>query len=158
APSMSASKTVATAAAGTAFRGLAFAPEVEATLPGAPTGVTATAGNAKAELSWTAPSSNGGSAITGYRITPFHNRGKQTATLPGPPAPPYPVEGPTNAPPYTFPGAPINANGTAPASAASAAVTPSAPGAPLPVISLSDEYLEGTNGDPTNPTVQVTVS
>ena len=40
-----------------------------ATQPGAPTGLTATAdGQTEIDLSWTAPSSDGGAAITGYRI------------------------------------------------------------------------------------------
>ena len=40
-----------------------------ATVPGAPTGLTATAsGNTQINLSWTAPASTGGSAITGYKI------------------------------------------------------------------------------------------
>ena len=39
------------------------------TPPGAPTGLTATAnGQARIDLSWAAPSDDGGSAITGYRI------------------------------------------------------------------------------------------
>src|ERR1039457_5020462 len=36
------------------------------TVPGAPTGLGATPGDTTAVLSWTAPSSDGGSAITGY--------------------------------------------------------------------------------------------
>ena len=36
--------------------------------PSAPTSLTATAGNAVVQLSWTAPTSDGGSAITGYRV------------------------------------------------------------------------------------------
>ena len=39
----------------------------------APTGVTATASNATATLSWTAPN-NGGSTISGYTVTPFDGR------------------------------------------------------------------------------------
>ena len=41
----------------------------DATVPGAPTGLTATAsGTTAINLSWSAPGSTGGSAITGYRI------------------------------------------------------------------------------------------
>ncbi|MDQ0098480.1 hypothetical protein J2S96_002197, partial [Arthrobacter bambusae] len=39
------------------------------TVPAAPTGVTATAGNASAVVSWTAPA-NGGSPLTSYTVTP----------------------------------------------------------------------------------------
>ena len=44
-------------------------PTAGATAPGAPTGVTATAGNGQATVGFTAPASNGGSAITGYTVT-----------------------------------------------------------------------------------------
>ena len=42
-----------------------------ATIPGAPTIGTATRGNASVVVNWTAPASNGGSAITGYVVTPY---------------------------------------------------------------------------------------
>ena len=42
-----------------------------ATVPGAPTNVTAVAGNAQATVSFTPPASNGGAAITGYTVTPY---------------------------------------------------------------------------------------
>ncbi len=38
------------------------------TAPGAPTSVSAVAGNALADLTWTAPANDGGSAITGYAV------------------------------------------------------------------------------------------
>ena len=41
---------------------------VPRTVPGAPTSVTATRQNAQVSLSWTAPASNGGSALTDYEI------------------------------------------------------------------------------------------
>jgi hypothetical protein len=41
---------------------------VNATLPGAPTGLSAVRGNNSIILSWTAPSSNGGALITGYAV------------------------------------------------------------------------------------------
>jgi hypothetical protein len=39
------------------------------TVPDAPTGVSGTVANASSVISWTAPGSNGGSAITGYTVT-----------------------------------------------------------------------------------------
>ncbi|MFG2846764.1 PKD domain-containing protein [Kitasatospora sp. NPDC048296] len=41
---------------------------IAGTAPGAPTGLTATAGNGQATLNWTAPTSNGGVDINAYRV------------------------------------------------------------------------------------------
>jgi PKD repeat protein len=41
---------------------------IAGTAPGAPTGLTATAGTGQISLAWTAPSSNGGVNITSYRV------------------------------------------------------------------------------------------
>ena len=96
--------------------------------PGAPTGVTATAGNGSAAVSWTAPSTNGGSAITSYTVTPYIGSAAQTPTTVtgSPPATSATVTGLTNGTSYTFTVSAANAIGTGPASAASSAVTPSA--------------------------------
>ena len=51
------------------------------TVPGAPTGVKATPGNASAVVKWTAPTNNGGSAITGYTVTT--TPGSKTCTTTG---------------------------------------------------------------------------
>ena len=53
-----------------------------ATAPGAPTGLTATAsGTTAINLSWSAPGSTGGSAITGYRIEVSSNGGSSWTNL-----------------------------------------------------------------------------
>jgi len=98
------------------------------TVPGAPAGVTATAGNAQAQVTFTAPASNG-SAITGYAVT--SNPGGITATGT---ASPIIVWGLTNGTAYTFTVTAANAAGTGPASSASNSVTPAkVPGAPTAV-------------------------
>jgi hypothetical protein len=99
--------------------------------PSAPTGVTATAGNGQATVSWTAPS-DGNSAITSYTITPYVGSAAQTPKVisGSPPTTTATVGGLTNGSSYTFTVAATNAVGTGPASAASNAVTPAAPTAP----------------------------
>ena len=52
------------------------------TVPGAPTGLTATAsGTTAIDLSWSAPASTGGSAITGYKIEVSSNGGSSWTNL-----------------------------------------------------------------------------
>ena len=51
---------------------------IAGTVPGAPTGVTATGGNAKIALQWTAPSSDGGEAITSYEVYRGTSSGTET--------------------------------------------------------------------------------
>src|SRR5207245_4784400 len=57
---------VAPNAAGAGAASLASNSVTPFTVPGAPTAVSATAGNASATISWTAPASNGCSPITTY--------------------------------------------------------------------------------------------
>jgi hypothetical protein len=58
----------ATNSVGTSPASVASAAVTPRTVPGAPTGVTATPGNAQAVVSWVAPVSSGGSPITGYTV------------------------------------------------------------------------------------------
>jgi hypothetical protein len=95
-----------------------------ATVPGKPTGVTATAGNASSLVSWTAPASNGGSTITGHTVTA--SDGTHTCTWTSGPLS-CTVSGLTNDTAYTFTVTATNGVGTGPASDPSAAVTPVAP-------------------------------
>jgi FtsP/CotA-like multicopper oxidase with cupredoxin domain len=92
-----------------------------ATVPGAPTAVTAVAGNGTATVNFTAPASNGGSAITLYTVT--STPGNITATGA---ASPISVPGLTNNTDYTFTVTATNVMGTGPASSASNSVTPTA--------------------------------
>jgi hypothetical protein len=52
-----------------------------AALPGAPTGVTGTAGNAQVALTWTAPAATGGYAITDYTVQYSSNSGSSWTTF-----------------------------------------------------------------------------
>jgi len=95
-------------------------PAVVTTVPGAPTALSVTAGNAQATVSFTAPASNGGATITGYTIT--SNPGSITASGA---ASPIIVTGLTNGTAYTFTAVATNSVGNSVASAASNSVTPS---------------------------------
>jgi fibronectin type 3 domain-containing protein len=106
---------------------------VQATVPSAPQSLTATGGSLTVRLSWSAPSSNGGSAVTGYNV--------YRGTIPGGEAS-TPVAsnvtttsftdtGRTNGTTYYYKVAAVNAVGTSPqsgeASATPQATVPSAP-------------------------------
>ena len=106
------------------------APPAANTVPGAPTIGTATPGNSQATVTWSAPASNGGSAITGYVVTPYIGATAQTTTTVGNVLT-TPITGLTNGTTYTFRVAAINSVGTGSQSANSNTVTPATvPGAP----------------------------
>jgi hypothetical protein len=92
------------------------------TVPGAPTGVTAVAGNGRAVVSWSAAAANG-SPITRYAVTA--SPGGASVTTTG--ATTATVTGLVNGRTYAFRVAAANAVGTGPASAPSGTVTPLAP-------------------------------
>jgi len=97
---------------------------VPATVPGAPTGVAAAASDKRATVTWTAPVSDGGSAITSYTAT--SSPGGLTCTTPDATVTECTVTGLTNGTPYTFTVVATNAIGPSVPSAPSNTVTPSA--------------------------------
>lgn len=92
---------------------------VNVAVPGAPTGVSATAGNTQANVAFTAPAFTGGAAITGYTVT--SNPGGFTATGA---TSPLTITGLTNGLAYTFTTTATNFAGTGAASVASPTMTP----------------------------------
>ena len=111
--------------------------------PGAPTGVTASAGDRTASVAWTAPA-DGGSTISSYTVTPYVAGVAQTPTTVtgSPPSPSATVAGLTNGTTYTFTVTATNAVGTGPASAPSNAVTPA--GATAPAAPTGASALPGS--------------
>lgn len=101
------------------------------TVPDAPTIGTATAGNGSAVVTFTAPSSNGGNAITGYVVT-----SSPSAVTASGASSPITVTGLTNGIAYTFTVKAINSQGDSIASSASNSVTPALPQAPGQVTGL----------------------
>ena len=104
------------------------------TTPGAPTIGAATAGNASASIAFTAPSSNGGSAITGYTASCVTGSGTTAVTKTGTgTSSPLSVSGLTNGSAYACSVYATNAKGNSTASS-TVSVTPAAtttvPGAP----------------------------
>lgn len=108
---------------------------VPRTMPSAAQSVAGTSGNAQVALTWSAPVSNGGAAVTDYEIqyssdgtnwTTFSDSVSTTASVT--------VTGLTNGAAYTFRVAAINGAGTGSYSTASSSITPfTTPGTPTSV-------------------------
>jgi Fibronectin type III domain/Calx-beta domain len=109
-------------------------------VPGAPTGVTAVAGNHQAVVSFAAPASDGGNPVNAYTVTASPGGAKASSV-----SSPITVTGLTNGTTYTFKVTATNAAGTGPASSASKGVIPGTPpGAPTAVQALSGSTKTNT--------------
>lgn len=123
-------------------------PAVPATAPGAPTAVVATAGAAgtsTASVTFVAPASTGGSAITGYTVTSVPAGGVDANA--GSTALTHSITGLTIGTAYTFTVKASNAVGAGTASVASAAITPLAalPTAPASATAVAGNAAATVN-------------
>jgi titin len=98
--------------------------------PGAPTGLSATAGNTSASIAFTAPASNGSAAITNYQYS--INNGAWTARSPAATTSPLSLTGLVNGTTYSIKLRAVNAAGGGTESVA-VSVTPGVPGQPTAV-------------------------
>ncbi|MGY1625144.1 fibronectin type III domain-containing protein [Geodermatophilus sp. SYSU D00965] len=97
-----------------------------AALPGAPTGVSATAGDAQASVTWVAPASTGTSPLTRYLVTATDAAGVVYRAFATPDTTSAVVEGLVNGDRYTVRVRAVNGSGVGPSSAP-VNVTPAAP-------------------------------
>jgi hypothetical protein len=105
-------------------------PAVPQIAPGAPTKVTATPGNGRTTISWTAPKANGGPPISGYQVVPILKGRPGAAILFSGTSVKGTVTGLKNGQTYTFKVATRNSVGLSSLSSASPPVTIGAPVAP----------------------------
>ena len=133
--SVKATNSVGTGSASSAST--AVTPDTPWTTPGAPTSVSAVAGNAQAVVSFTAPASTGGATISTYIVT-ARPVGGGTAVIGSGSSSPITVSGLTNGTAYTFTVEATNIAGMGAASSASTAVTlATTPGAPTSVSAVA---------------------
>ncbi len=118
---------------------------VSTSAPGAPTNALGVAGNAEVVVSWSAPLSNGGSAISSYTV--MASPGEQSCSWSSGPLS-CTVTGLTNGTAYTFAVTAANDQRTGPPSSPSAPVTPRAQGAaltPTAPVSAASIPCDGPN-------------
>ena len=113
-------------------------------VPGAPTGVKAVPGNSAATVSWTAPSNDGGSPITGYRVRALEGGVYEASATCTAPCGKLTLLNVTdghlvNGTRYEFQVLATNANGNSPWSALSASIVVGAPTLPKNVSAIAGD-------------------
>ena len=141
----------ATNIAGASASSLESANAIPRTNPGAPTGLTATYGNASVTLSWSAPANNGGFAISSYKVTTVGNAAK--TCIAAAPNTSCTISGLTNGTAYSFTVTATNGAALVSVASSSASATPkTTPSAPLSVsltpqdAALKVNWAAGSNG------------
>ena len=124
------------------------APVTTPDVPGPPTNLAAVAGNQSASLTWTPPWSTGGRSLTGYTVLVSPTSPSAVFDVIGTTAV---VTNLTNGSTYTFQVYAATAVGNGPASASSAAVTPTAPPSHLVYATNPAVYRVGTAITPNTP-------
>ena len=126
---------------------------VAATVPSAPTSPSATAQNEQATISWSAPTSDGGAAVSSYTVTA--NPGGATCTTA---TTSCTITGLTNGTAYTFTVTASNAVGASTASSATSPVTPAVQAYAVTydsnggsVVSAGSFTTNGTVSEPADP-------
>lgn len=117
------------------------------TTPGTPTSLQVIAGDGKCGLHWVAPASDGGSAITGYKVERNVDSGGWTnaSADTGTARPWFFDTGVSNSDSVEYRVSAITAVGTGSATAASSAVVPAEKLFP---VGATSRYLQDQNGDP----------
>jgi len=111
------------------------------TVPDAPTNVVGTSGDGQANVTFSAPDTNGGSTITGYTVTASPGGATGTGDV-NSPTNGIIVSGLTDGVAYTFTVTATNGVGTSASSQASSAVTPAGlPSAPTNVVGFGGNGL-----------------
>jgi surface protein len=122
--------------AGTSTPSTASASVLIATVPGAPTSLTTTAGNSRVDLAWSAPASNGGAAVSDYLVEFNSGSGWTTFVRSASTATSVRVTGLTNGTSYSFRVSAVNEVGTGTTSTATSSVlVATAPGSPTSLSS-----------------------
>jgi hypothetical protein len=135
------------------------------TTPSAPTGLTVTAGNGTLDVSWTAPSSNGGNAIASYRVSvvPHTGGAPTTFTTPDGTTTAHQFTGLSNGTLYDVSVVATNAAGNSTPPTTSSGTPRTVPGAPTGLIVTPGDGTLGVSwsapsGDGGNPISAYTVA